>query len=147
MLSIMADVSLILGHHAPRQRGLGMVHVYGRDVQAAPLREMERCLREIREGHFRPDATRSGMFAGHNGSAVVTAKGPVPSEPAREEQVPRLACQADEVLAPRALSDTLEWRYEKKGQPHGIPGAPHLVGEGGHLQEASSWYLPVVNHH
>ena len=30
---------------------------------------------------------------------------------------------------------------------HGIPGAPHLVGEGGHLQEASSWYLPVVNHH
>ena len=94
MLSIMAkwgckpDVSLILGHHAPRQRGLGMVHVYGRDVQAAPLREMERCLREVREGHFRPDATRSGMFAGHNGSAVMTAKGPVPSEPAREEQVP-----------------------------------------------------------
>ena len=68
MLSFLAkwgckpDVSLILGHHAPRQRGLGMVHVYGRDVQAAPLRELERCLQDIRAGRFRPDAARSGMF-------------------------------------------------------------------------------------
>ena len=93
MLSIMVkwgcqpDVSLILGHHAPRQRGLGMVHVYGRDVQAAPLREMERCLREIREGHFRPDATRSGMLAGSAGPAVLATQGPVSPEPGREKPV------------------------------------------------------------
>ena len=70
MLSILVkwgcnpDTVLILGHHAPRQRGLSMVHTYGRDVQAAPLRELERCLSDVRTGRFRPDCSRSGMVTG-----------------------------------------------------------------------------------
>ena len=37
--------------------------VYGRDVQAQALRELEVVLEAVRLGHFRPDATRSGLFA------------------------------------------------------------------------------------
>ena len=39
-----------------------MTHVYSRDAIAAPVRELQRVLTEIREGRFKPDETRSGYF-------------------------------------------------------------------------------------
>ena len=83
MLSILVkwgcnpDTVLILGHHAPRQRGLSMVHTYGRDVQAAPIRELERCLSDVRTGRFRPDCSRSGMVT--DSPPVVSVSPTLPS--------------------------------------------------------------------
>ena len=51
----------ILGWHADAVGGSDAV--YGRDVQAQALRELEVVLEAVRLGHFRPDATRSGLFA------------------------------------------------------------------------------------
>ena len=51
----------ILGRHADAVGGSDAV--YGRDVQAQALRELEVVLEAVRLGHFRPDATRSGLFA------------------------------------------------------------------------------------
>ena len=54
------DTRLVLGHH---QTHRGASEVYARDVQSAPLRILEAMFKAIRLGHFRPDETRSGMFA------------------------------------------------------------------------------------
>ena len=51
----------ILGRRADAVAGSDAV--YGRDVQAQALRELEVVLEAVRLGHFRPDATRSGLFA------------------------------------------------------------------------------------
>eukprot|EP00435_Cladocopium_sp_Y103_P015409 s326_g3.t1 len=49
---------LLLGHHTT---GKQSADVYARDVLAAPLREFDIVLQNIRNGSLRPDATRSGM--------------------------------------------------------------------------------------
>eukprot|EP00435_Cladocopium_sp_Y103_P073992 s288_g46.t1 len=49
---------LLLGHHTT---GKQSADVYARDVLAAPLREFDTVLQNIRNGSLRPDATRSGM--------------------------------------------------------------------------------------
>ena len=82
------DNLLVLGHHEPRQRGLGMVHVYGRDIQAAPLREMERCLCDIREGRFFPDLTRSGMVPAKGGDTPYEPVQPLPRATERSPDPP-----------------------------------------------------------
>ena len=59
-----------LGTHTAGRRSLGyhsskedrMTHVYSRDAIAAPVRELQRVLTEIREKRFKPDETRSGYF-------------------------------------------------------------------------------------
>ena len=53
---------LVLGHHSlgSKKRTL---ECYSREIQAAPLRELEECLSAIRTGNFLPDMTRSGMMA------------------------------------------------------------------------------------
>ena len=49
---------LLLGHHVT---GKGSADVYARDVLAAPLRQFDMILQQIRNGSLRPDASRSGM--------------------------------------------------------------------------------------
>eukprot|EP00435_Cladocopium_sp_Y103_P058747 s575_g20.t1 len=49
---------LLLGHHVS---GKHSADVYARDVLAAPLREFDSVLQQIRNGSLRPDTTRSGM--------------------------------------------------------------------------------------
>jgi len=53
------DTRLVLGHH---QTNKAASKVYARDVQSAPLRVLEAMFKDIRNGHFRPDGTRSGMI-------------------------------------------------------------------------------------
>ena len=50
----------VLGHHTPK--GTTAVITYSRDEQSGPLRELAVVYRDIRNGRFRPDASRSGMF-------------------------------------------------------------------------------------
>ena len=40
------------------------IGLYSRDHQAGPLRTLERVYRDIREGRFLPDCTRSGYYPG-----------------------------------------------------------------------------------
>ena len=51
---------MMLGHHVT---GKHSADVYARDVLAAPLREFDTVLQQIRNGALRPDATRSGMLS------------------------------------------------------------------------------------
>ena len=51
---------LILGHHA-LSGGRKTSASYGRDIQAGPLRDLDRCIQAIKAGTFLPDMTRSGM--------------------------------------------------------------------------------------
>ena len=53
------DDRLILGHH---QVNKGALEVYSRDLQSAPLRVLEQMMKDIRQGRFSPDVTRSGLF-------------------------------------------------------------------------------------
>ena len=52
---------LRLGSHA---NGARMAMIYGRDMLARPLRLLQALLKEIREGKFDPNATRSGRLVG-----------------------------------------------------------------------------------
>ena len=54
---------LCLGSHA---NGARMAMIYGRDMLARPLQLLQALLREIREGKFDPNATRSGRLVGAN---------------------------------------------------------------------------------
>lgn len=49
----------LLGHHSS---GTKSVETYSRDILAAPLREFEHVLQQIRTSAFRPDSTRSGLL-------------------------------------------------------------------------------------
>ena len=49
-----------LGYHSAKDDK--MVLVYSRDAMSAPVRELERVIKDVREGRFRPDETRSGFF-------------------------------------------------------------------------------------
>ena len=51
----------ILGHHSLGKERTPLV--YARDAQAAPIREMEGVLLQVRKGSFRPDLTRSGQMS------------------------------------------------------------------------------------
>ena len=52
------NTRLLLGHHST---GKQSAEVYVRDSLAAPLRDFDNILQQIRTGTFRPDSTRSGM--------------------------------------------------------------------------------------
>ncbi|CAE7273740.1 unnamed protein product, partial [Symbiodinium sp. CCMP2456] len=54
------DTQTILGHHVLVGRNSALT--YARDTQAAPVRQFEALLRDVRQGVFLPDATRSGRF-------------------------------------------------------------------------------------
>ena len=56
------DDSAILGHHVVKRDRTMLA--YSRDHQAGPLRTLERVYRDIREGRFLPDCTRSGYYPG-----------------------------------------------------------------------------------
>eukprot|EP00439_Symbiodinium_sp_Y106_P001838 s9507_g1.t1 len=49
-----------LGYHSASDDK--MVLVYSRDAMSAPVRELESVIKDVREGRFRPDETRSGFF-------------------------------------------------------------------------------------
>ena len=62
----------VLGRHADSAAGSDAV--YGRDIQAQALRELEVVLSAVRAGFFHPDATRSGVFsAGHSRDTLLKA--------------------------------------------------------------------------
>ena len=50
---------LILGHRS--MRSYGTLEVYSRDLQAAPLRALEKMKSDVRKGLFCPDKTASGI--------------------------------------------------------------------------------------
>jgi hypothetical protein len=54
------DDRSILGYHVIK--GRSSTFCYGRDNMAAPLRKLDECLREVTEGTFLPDSSRSGRF-------------------------------------------------------------------------------------
>ena len=54
-----AETRLQLAYHVS---GFKMLHTYSRDAAAQPLMELERVLKAVRGGSFRPDSTRSGRF-------------------------------------------------------------------------------------
>ena len=54
------DTRAILGRHSSATSSV--VAVYSRDLSAAPLREFQSMIDEIRVGSFSPDSTRSGMI-------------------------------------------------------------------------------------
>ena len=56
---VASEVRLALGHHQIQK---GAAEVYARDAQSAPLRVLETMFKDIRNGRFHPDQTRSGMF-------------------------------------------------------------------------------------
>ena len=56
------DVRRLLGYHAdPADQAM---ETYSRDVMAKPLRQLMAIILEVREGRFKPDASRSGTFTG-----------------------------------------------------------------------------------
>ena len=55
------NTRLILGHHS--LSGKRSLEAYSRDMQSAPLRHLDSCIKSVRDGHFLPDMTRSGQFA------------------------------------------------------------------------------------
>ena len=61
------DTRTILGHHS--LGGRKSVATYSRDLQSGPLKELASLLECIREGHFKPDLTRSGFWTSHEGSS------------------------------------------------------------------------------
>ena len=54
-----AETRLQLAYHVG---GFKMLHTYSRDASAQPLMQLEKVLKAIRAGHFKPDSTRSGRF-------------------------------------------------------------------------------------
>ena len=64
------EVKEILGRHASAT--LGSTQLYSRDILSPALRSFDLVLKSIREGSFKPDCTRSGMFVAS----------PVPLQPA-----------------------------------------------------------------
>ena len=60
-MSLDKDVRRMLGYHV--LAGDGSVDVYARGCMAKPLRDSDRDLAAIRTGQFKPDMTRSGVFA------------------------------------------------------------------------------------
>ena len=55
----------VLGYHS--QPGDRVMHIYSRDTVSASVRELEKVLDQVREGTFKPDATRSGYFVSPEG--------------------------------------------------------------------------------
>ena len=88
---------LVLAHHSlgSKKRTL---ECNSREIQAAPLRELEECLSAIRTGNFLPDMTRSGMMA-------APAKAVAPNPATHPRPVPETAEQT--WLSRRAQSPKL----------------------------------------
>ena len=62
----------ILGHHSLSKERTPLVHA--RDAQAAPIREMEEVVLQVRQGTFRPDLTRSGQVVSSHSKACDDAE-------------------------------------------------------------------------
>ena len=65
------NARLILGHHS--LSGKRSLEAYSRDMQSAPLRHLDSCIKSVRDGHFLPDMTRSGQFANVGEPAAVAS--------------------------------------------------------------------------
>ena len=79
---------LILGHHA-LSGGRKTSASYGRDIQAGPLRDLDRCIQAIKAGTFLPDMTRSGMVPAAVPPALGVALSPPPTMPRRRKRLLR----------------------------------------------------------
>ena len=62
---IVGETQTLLAHHST---GALSTLAYSRDALSGPLRQLEEMLKQVREGSFCPDATRSGYFARAQGS-------------------------------------------------------------------------------
>ena len=62
---IVGETQTLLSHHST---GALSTLAYSRDALSGPLRQLEEMLKQVREGSFCPDATRSGYFARAQGS-------------------------------------------------------------------------------
>ena len=61
------DVRLVFGHHTSGKKS---AECYSRDLLAAPLRELESIITQVRTGALLPDSTRSGQIAEPTASDV-----------------------------------------------------------------------------
>eukprot|EP00435_Cladocopium_sp_Y103_P071582 s1104_g37.t2 len=80
---------LLLGHHTTDKQS---ADTYARDVLAAPLREFESVLQQIRSGALIPDATRSGMV----GEATRMDPKDVYTAPVEEEENESISSSSSE---------------------------------------------------
>ena len=62
---IVGETQTLLAHHST---GALSALAYSRDALSGPLRQLEEMIKQVREGSFCPDATRSGYFARAQGS-------------------------------------------------------------------------------
>ncbi|CAE7582536.1 unnamed protein product, partial [Symbiodinium necroappetens] len=138
-----------LGYHASG----GMDIVYSRDAQAPLVMLVERLLREVAEGSFRPDDTRSGRIVAAGAVPLVQPVQPVGSElveslttssgvasqarlPCKEEQMPGSksdteALQVDSDSEGFASEgESMESSDEDEGQPIALVAQGHLVPPG-----------------
>ena len=136
---------LVLGYHANKLR---MAMTYSRDSAARPLALLTRVLREIREGVFEPDNTRSGRL--RPGTGPLDRDDFVGMEPPSDSV---------HVLSESA---TVDGRSELDAQSKSFQSVPVLESDGagpseleGHLttdssdssgDEMASW-APVVGHY
>ena len=138
-----------LGYHASG----GMDIVYSRDAQAPLVMLVERLLREVAEGSFRPDDTRSGRIVASGAVPLVQPVQPVGSElnqslatssgvasqaplQCKEEQLPGSKGDA-QVLQVDSDSEgfasegeSMESSDEDEGQPIALVAQGHLVPAG-----------------
>lgn len=94
----------ILGHHSLKNRS--SLECYSRDIQAGPLRSLERCLRDIRCGAFRPDLSRSGYIGSSCGVEDEHAGfvGPLEKNMGPEQQVEMVSEGEKDLSADRVES-------------------------------------------
>ena len=130
------DTRAILGHHSLGSRKSAAT--YSRDLQSGPLKELVSLLECIREGHFKPDLTRSGFWTSREGSSsfeVVRSSRDLPDSNSEERawygQIHRESDFASAVLLHEGGEDILDQHASPSslaavcdGQKYPFPPSP-----------------------
>ena len=85
---------LLGGHAAGKDKSM---LEYSRDALAQPLRELEQLLGAVRDGRFKPDATRSGRWAGTPPPGQPVQEHRTPASASEDEDSVRVSCASCEV--------------------------------------------------
>ena len=126
----------ILGHHSLNKEKTPLV--YARDAQAAPIREMEGVVTQVRRGSFRPDLTRSGQLA-NTDQPVVDPEVEWYQNPRVSDSAPGPTSASDEVHSfsfppePPGLTDEVSDR-----EPDACPDSVEDPDEAEHSATSSS---------
>ena len=139
------DDRLVLGYHANKLR---MTMTYSRDSAARPLAILSRMLKEIRDGQFEPDCTRSGRLkpgAADLDQDDIVGLVPVVSV-SQSDRMP----VATEDSAPDAERDNVvaDPGIDDQGPEASLEGEGHLTTDSSDSsgEEISAW-APVIGHY